>query len=62
MVARAKVVYRDNETGRLITEQEAGNRDRSTWTEELITMTSPKFEIEKFQRHVPTVDHEIDEA
>jgi hypothetical protein len=60
MITRTKVIYRYSETGRLITEHEANTRDPSTWTEELITITPVKHEVETFQRYIPTVEHQED--
>jgi hypothetical protein len=39
---KKKYVYRDNESGRLITLFDAEDRDPSTWTEELVSVINAR--------------------
>ena len=57
MRKRSKTVYRDNESGRLITPYDARNRDPSTWTKEVIVVIDPKDEPQQLHRDQPVVEH-----
>ena len=47
---KKKLIYRDNESNRLITEEDAKERDPTTWTKEefLIRFDEPLGESDKF--------------
>ena len=57
MSNQSKVVYRDNESCRLITPREAKNRDPSTWTEEQLTVIDPRSLAPVTRDDLPIVNH-----
>lgn len=57
MPNRTKLVFRDNESGRLITEYEAENRDPSTYTEEHFSRPAPKSQA-LWRRDMPNVEQD----
>ena len=58
-MSKPKVIYRDVESQRIITRQEAVKRDPESWQEEAFTPTPPVL-VETFtRRDVPTVEDHV---